>query len=274
MNIKTCNLIINFNLRYLEEFKNIKNYETREPSQYSINTVDNEIIFKKDNLVKTTDLYKLYLDNGILYQENYINKILVGTLKYNNKDIDLYLYNDNHYYEYVLSQYAYVYLIEHYTEYVYIHSSSIKYNDKVILLLARSGVGKSTLRNTFLTTTDSVCINDDKNIIGLVNDELHVFNSIYAGKEYISTNTCGTLSALVFLEQGQANKLIPINGIEVLKRILGQVKLANNKNKDSWNEILDKLLETKAYVYENIISNHTATDLIHFLEGYNCENKK
>ena len=65
----------------------------------------------------------------------------------------------------------------------------------------------------------------------------------------LDNNITSTLDCIVFLYQSPTNIVNKISKVEAMKRIIGQVQLPTINNKETWNKIIDKLLELPIYLY-------------------------
>ena len=265
MNIFAGGISIEILLKFESQFKNLASFKTSILPEYSIKTISEDFYYDETKLISSNKYFKKYdTDLGIL-QINFIDDRELGKILYKGKETLIYLSDNSFFTEYMLAQYAFAYFINNYTNNIFIHSSSIKIDEKGILLLAKSGVGKSTLRRE-LEEIGFLCINDDKNIIEFKNNEIYILPNPFAGKHFVSTNTSAKLTALVFIKQGLDNKISILNKNDALIRLLSQILLPSKKNKEIWNQNIDKLLNLTLIEYSCNISSDTARILYEFLE--------
>ncbi|MDE5856152.1 MAG: hypothetical protein K2H06_03800, partial [Anaeroplasmataceae bacterium] len=168
---------------------------------------------------------------------------------YQNEKIDLYLKRQDFATEYLLSQYALLYILNQKKESLFIHSSSIVYHSKGILFSAKSGTGKSTHARLWRTYTNAEALNDDKNIIVLENDQLTLYSNPWSGKHQIHQNIVAPLSCIVFLYQSKTNVIKKLEAREAMRLLLGQIEPPKKDSIEAWNKIVDKILELPTYYY-------------------------
>lgn len=242
MNIEAGGLIIELNLKYVSLFKSARKFQTNKEASFFLNSISN--LPKFTNMIKLnhTKYYDIYKADDCLVQLQYLNDNLVGYIIYKDKVVDIYLCEQNFDIEYLLSQYAFVYWLKNYKKCLFIHSSAISYNNNGILFCAKSGTGKSTQRRLWEKNFNAICINDDKNILELRDDGIHIVSNPWCGKHFVCNNINSKLKAIVFLSQALENKAINIDKIKAFSLILGQVLLPSEETKDVWNECIDEIL--------------------------------
>lgn len=266
MNIFAGGISIEILLKFESEFINLELFETSKQTEFLIKTVDEDFNVLTQSLISSNKYFNKYQTDLGLLQVNYANDKVLGKILYKDKEVFIYLNDKSFVTEYMLCQYAFAYFINNYTNNLFIHSSSVKINDnEAVLLLAKSGVGKSTLRRE-LEEIGAICINDDKNILELRDSSINVLPNPFAGKHFVSKNISGKLKALVFIKQGLENEITILNKSEALYKLLAQILLPSKKNKKNWNENIDKLLNLKLIEYSCNISDNTAKILCEFLE--------
>ena len=252
MIIKIASLVIDINLIYEKEFISINDY------QYDSSNIDARIdstfdefnLELKDPIIKTKYYDKYKIGNKIYQHQKDLNDNYYAIIEYDGKNIKIYNGKKNEFVdEYLLTQYAINYLITDYTDSIFFHSSSIKYNDLGIAFSAKSGTGKSTHRRLWEKYGNAKVINDDKNIISIKNDELYISPNPWCGKHMKQNNIEAKLSAIVFLFQSKENVVLDINKSKAFKLLLGQISMPEDKNKEKWEKIIDKMLELPIYYY-------------------------
>ena len=135
---------------------------------------------------------------------------------------------------------------------IMLHSAVFKLEDKVIALVANSGVGKTTHMMNFkkLFGDALTVINGDKPIIRYIGSEVFVYGTPWCGKEGMNTNTKEKLTDVCFLNRSSSSSVYQIEKSKAVGRILKQIYLpktdlaANNTLK-----MLDMIL-TKCRVWE------------------------
>lgn len=247
--IKVINKLINMDLLSEESFKNMEKYIVNEKGDITIKTIlINEIIENKE-LIKHTKYYDLYkLNDNRLYQVQYENNNVIGSITYSDNEIIIGLFKKSYVNEYLLTQYAYVYLLNK-NNFMLMHGSSIKYKNKGIIFTAPSGTGKSTHTRLWLNNTDATIINDDKNTLGIENDKLVLYPSPWSGKHKLDNNIKSSLDCIVFLYQNKENVITKLKPIEALKLLMPQIEILTDDNIKLWDLFTDKLLELPCYKY-------------------------
>lgn len=237
---------ININLIY--EIKNLNKYKSSGLYEYEI--ISTKDIYTLDELIpfKINENKKLYKKDNIIIQEQLDSGNVIGYIEYIDKLVKIYLLKDDANTEYLLSQYAIDYLICKYFGGILFHSSIVIKDDICVAFTAPSGTGKSTMRRKWCQN-GAICINDDKNALILENDNLVVYPTPWSGKHHLDNNIFHKLDAIVFLSQARNNEFYEIKLADAFKKILQQIDLAYDYNKDLWNRIVDKMLELKLYSY-------------------------
>ncbi len=106
-----------------------------------------------------------------------------------------------------------------------IHSSSLAYDGKGLLFSAVSGTGKSTHTGLWLKHAPGTqIVNDDMPIVRFKDGIPHLYGSPWSGKNLINTNLCVPLSAIVFLERGEKNELLPVEQHEGIWRLISAMR--------------------------------------------------
>lgn len=106
----------------------------------------------------------------------------------------------------------------------YLHSSAVKYQDKVFLFSASSGVGKSTLTERICRLTDgeAVVINDDKPSYRLTDGKCMIYGTPFAGGTDKQLNLSGELGAVIFIERSDINEFSLLETPNALALLLNQ----------------------------------------------------
>ena len=124
-----------------------------------------------------------------------------------------------------------------------IHSSSFAYRDKGVLVIAKSGTGKSTHVRLWNQYEDIIQINDDKNIIILEDDKLMIYGNPWSGKSFIDQNIKKELTDLVFIYQNKENVIRNISKKEQMLLLLPQITNSSFMyDKNKWNKLTNQLL--------------------------------
>lgn len=106
----------------------------------------------------------------------------------------------------------------------YIHSSALKYNDKVYLFSGPSGEGKSTHTRKWcrLFPDKTRVINDDKPSFRIIDGKCIVYGTPFAGGTDIQLNDSAELGAIVFIERSQENRLVRLDNRQAITEIMKQ----------------------------------------------------
>lgn len=250
MNIRIADIVIELNLLHLNRFSSVEKYVTDGESEFFINSYNRKYDVPNKEVTLKTQFYDLYDDNDKLIQVQYENDEIIGVIEYIGNVINLFLYKNMFSIEYLLSQYAVAYILKKSnSNSIIMHGSSILYKGRGIIFSAKSGTGKSTHAKLWKKLCECIQINDDKNIVKLVNDELYLYSSPWCGKEGINNNIINRLDAVVFLYQNKENKVRKISKLEGMKLLLQQVEKPTKENVDIWNKVIDKILERPIYLY-------------------------
>ena len=249
VNIKIYNIVIKLDFLFLNDFISLNKYITKDDNQYIIKSYPNmDFVMPRKSPDAITKFYDFYQFDDHIIQIQKDNDTILGAIIYTNNEISLFMKNPSFQLEYLLSQYAIAYIINKHNA-IIMHGSSLKYKNKGIIFTAKSGTGKSTHSRLWQKYSDALVINDDKNIIAIENDKLVLYPSCWSGKHMLDNNITSTLDCIVFLYQSPTNIVNKISKVEAMKRIIGQVQLPTINNKETWNKIIDKLLELPIYLY-------------------------
>ncbi len=150
----------------------------------------------------------------------------------------------------------------------FIHSSALKYKDKVYLFSASSGVGKSTLTKRFcrLYPEDTKIINDDKPSFRLIDGKCIVYGTPFAGGTSIQCNDKGELGAVVFIERAEKDKLVKLSSSEIMPLLMAQTPRKYNAEAMSkvlslFDEIISKYPFYKLYCTNSDEAVHTVFEI-------------
>ena len=247
--IKIVNKVILLNLIYEESFNSLNKYIIDSNNEdYSIISKIGSIDINNITITNKTEFYDMGIyNNSIIQLQHDGNNKYMGAIIYKDNIIELIMFDGSFNLEYLLSQYAFLYILEHFDNAIFMHGSSIYYNDIAILFSAKSGTGKSTHRSLWEKYRGSVAINDDKNVIVYENDELVIYPNPWSGKHQIDNNIKAPLKAIVFLYQSKTNEVRRLKPIEGLRLILGQVTKPSHNTKETWNKMIDRLLSVPIY---------------------------
>lgn len=270
MTIQIAHINISIDFKFETEFRDLLSYQSNEEADYFIKSHINEFPVTEGKPTRETEFYDLYEQDEKTIQTQKSNTQIIGAVVYQNHNIDLYLKKNDFVTEYLLSQYALLYILNQKKDALFIHASSIVYHSKGILFSAKSGTGKSTHARLWRTYTDAQPINDDKNIIVLENDQLVLYSNPWSGKHQIHQNITAPLSCIVFLYQSKTNDVKRMESHEAMRLLLGQIEQPKKDSVDGWNTIVDKILELPIYYYGCNMEEEAVTILKKRLEMDLC----
>lgn len=155
-----------------------------------------------------------------------------------------------------------------YKNYLPLHGTALIVDNKLIIISAPSGTGKSTLRRHLELAFDNlVVVNDDKPIISF-NEGIKVLGSPFSGEHAVNTNMSYPLDAIVFLEQGKTNEFIPIDNTEKVIKVIENI--FKPKYEKDWEKVINQvniLIEKIPIIkYKAVNDISAATTLIKHLE--------
>lgn len=103
-----------------------------------------------------------------------------------------------------------------------IHGSAIVVDGEAYLFTARSGTGKSTHTRLWREKFGdrAYMLNDDKPMLRADGGTVTVYGTPWDGKHHLSRNTSAPLKALIRLERGETNSIVPLSPIEMLPTLL------------------------------------------------------
>ena len=123
----------------------------------------------------------------------------------------------------------------------------VTFDDKGILLSAKSGTGKSTHSRLWQRYENVLVINDDKNALKIEDGILYMYGSPWSGKHMLDNNVKCKLDAICFLYQNKENIISRLDPFTAIKKLMGQLVLPTKENQVLWNNVVDKLLELPVY---------------------------
>lgn len=120
------------------------------------------------------------------------------------------------------------------------HGAAIAVNGKGYLFSGKSGVGKTTHIQKWLTRDpDTVVINGDKPLIRFLNDIFYVCGTPWSGKEYLNTNSMVPLKSIAFMTRSEDVSVTEIGFLQALRFLLNQVYM--HKDADNMQKTLNLL---------------------------------
>lgn len=151
----------------------------------------------------------------------------------------------------------------------FIHSSALMCDDKVYLISANSGVGKSTLTRRWcrLFPKNTQIINDDKPSFRIVDQKCIVYGTPFAGGTDIQCNKKGELGAIVFLERASENKLVKLTTAQAMPLLFQQTPRQlslseTNRLLELYGIILEKYPMYKLYCTDSDDAVEAVIDII------------
>ena len=241
--IEVNNMPVLLDLRFELSLKNLEKYVTKKTPKYIIRSVLDDLDLPRIMASQRTKYYDIFeYDNIVLQRVHTEDGILIGYLKYESNNITI--YNASSFdKEYMLSQYALVYCLRCEQNAIFMHGSSFKYQNKGIILTAKSGTGKSTHRAMWQRLFDIEVINDDKNIVSL--------NQIY-------NNVRQTLDAIVILYQSKTPEIKHLKLNELLPLLMPSLEALDSKNSKVWHDIFSHILKTPILYFGGNMQDESA----------------
>ena len=224
-------------------------------------------LMTSQQIAKYYDIYKL--DNKFIQVQKSEDEYVIGVVEYEENFATIYL-KDNGVgrKEYLLTEYAAVYYILREQNAIFIHSSSIKYEDLGILFIASSGVGKSTQARLWKEHMNITQVNDDKNIIIEENGELFIYGNPWSGKSLIDINTKTKLTNLVFVKRSETNYVTKISKKEQFLLLMPHISNPSFMyNRNKWNALTDKLMYVNGAIINCNVSYEAVDKLNEYLKG-------
>lgn len=147
---------------------------------------------------------------------------------------------------------------------LFIHASSIAYNDFGLLFLGLSGTGKSTHSRMWKERYPSevTYIDDDKPLLRKIDGNWMICGTPWNGKHHLGSNKMVLLKAICEIKRSTINKTYLVNPKDILKRIFNQIIVPKKmKELDITLKLLDDvLMNSKQYIIECDIS-HKASEV-------------
>ena len=135
---------------------------------------------------------------------------------------------------------------------IILHCSYVKYKDKAILFSGPSGIGKSTHAELWVKNKNATIINGDRGLL-VKEDEWYVDGWPVCGSSKICINERNKIGAIVFLNQGNENKVTLLNKSNAIKRLFSQLTI------NYWSQdFMDKAIS----IIEDIVENINIYELI------------
>lgn len=104
-----------------------------------------------------------------------------------------------------------------------LHASSVILDGKAYLFSAYSGTGKSTHTEKWVRLFGARYLNDDKPALRLIDGIWTAYGTPWSGKHDISSPEGAPVGAVVFLERGDKNQILPIQPAKAVPFLLAQI---------------------------------------------------
>lgn len=270
VNCRIANVKFSFNCNSELMNSQLEKYRIDEQGDIVISCeIVEEIRIPTSTVVYHSKYYDIYQENNSYIQvQRSESGIVLGMVVYQENNATIYLQDGAiGRKEYLLTEYAAVYYILREQNAIFIHSSSIKYNELGILFIASSGVGKSTQARLWKEHMGIVQVNDDKNIIIEENGELFIYGNPWSGKSLIDINTKTKLTHLVFVKRSETNYVQKISKKEQFLLLMPHMSNPSFMyNRDKWNKLTDKLMFVNSAIINCNISYEAVDKLNEFLK--------
>lgn len=153
--------------------------------------------------------------------------------------------------------------------YLPLHGTALIVKEKLIIISAPSGTGKSTIRKHLqMVDNNLLVVNDDKPILSFKDSKIEVLGSPFSGEYAVNQNIKYPLSAIVFLQQGQNNETFEISKTDKVIKIIENIY--KPKYEKDWQQVLKQIdiLIDKVLIFGFKAVNNVsaATNLIEYLE--------
>ena len=126
-----------------------------------------------------------------------------------------------------------------------IHATSIRVDEDAYLLSGQSGAGKTTHAKLWKRVFKDRMriINDDKPILRIMNNQIIIYGSPWAGKERWQNNISAPLKAILFINQSKENYIEPMDHSEAWNAIMNQIyRSTNAKNMKKTLDFINQLV--------------------------------
>lgn len=210
---------------------------------------------------KFYDIY--YFDSHFIQIQKNDNGKVIGRICYFEKyaEIDIISTLNIEIVEYLLTEYCLLYYIFKKQKAILIHSSSFIYNDKSVLLVAKSGTGKSTHARLWREKEQVKTINDDKNLILDIDGDLYIYPNPWSGKSLIDSNIIHKLNDIVILSRGITNEANIISKKIGFTYLLPHISNTSFMiQKENWNYVTDLIIKQVKFISLKCNISYDAVD--------------
>lgn len=266
MNLKINDEVIQFNPLFKDCFcKHFLDFQTHEDAKYIIETKlisEIDVIGDYVTTLPSSELVYTYQQQKIIIQKDH-DKVIYRLRKDGNtffieisenveKQSDI---------EYVLSSRIFSYIVSE-KQHLIFHASAIRINQKAVLFVGSSGIGKTTLANRFIEKEkDTIFINDDKPLVTYDQGMIKVFGTPWAGSEGLCSHVNAPIQAIYFLKQGKTTAIEDMSDAEKIMMCLNHTyRLFSQHQLDSYLNALDHIIEKVPMYY--FVASHSENDYI------------
>ena len=106
---------------------------------------------------------------------------------------------------------------------IILHASIVSYKNQALLFSGNSGQGKSTQATLWSKFADAKILNHDKALIRYDNT-WKSYGSPWSGETHCYVNQSSPVKAIIFLEHGTRNELIPLDAKRALTMLFSQLR--------------------------------------------------
>ena len=151
-----------------------------------------------------------------------------------------------------------------------LHSSYIVYQDYAILFTAPSGTGKSTQADLWKKYRGIEIINGDRTLLTKDENQFYANGWPICGSSKICYNRRYPLKAIVMLEQGPANEIRELTGIEKTRRLLKEITINYHDQEylDNALNFIEQLIKELPIIILSCTISQEAVDILDdYLKG-------
>lgn len=103
---------------------------------------------------------------------------------------------------------------------IIVHASGMEINGEGVLFMGKSGAGKSTITNIFLTDGNNKVLNDDRIIIRNINNQFLIYGTPWHGDIKECSGQKTPLKKIYFIKHGKENRVRELTSIEKVSRLI------------------------------------------------------
>ena len=271
INCEIAHVLLEYDLHSKAMVQQMMKYQKEGNPMYRIHTFIVEELPQIHGVLKyKSQFYQIYHHDGIYEQKQYNEQQeVMGVIVYQGNLASIYLTREHiGTKEYLLTEYATVYFLLKNRDLIFIHGSSFLYQNHGVLLIADSGVGKSTHSGLWREYESITMVNDDKNYIGYKDGKLMLYGNPWSGKYLLDSNMEAPLTDLVYIYRGTENKIQGLSKKQSFLSLLPHVATTSFfLQKEVWDKMTTLLVEkTNSYALYCNISKEAVETLKHALE--------